>query len=876
MSNEGKSDDNLTELSNLEKIAKYSEMLDEDYLRALEHIRKEYYNNEGSYRENVLRSAKIDFYDEIVQYMSKLPSSNGSRLFKKLSFNVGIICDEFLYHSLKDSANVKYISADGNGMNESLDFLIVATTWEGIDESWRGVSNPEGIKRAKLYEIIQNARKNDIPVVFYSKEDPVNFDQFKDIALRCDYIFTTAQEVVDDYKSISGHDKVDVLEFGINPIYHNPIGSRTDTSKLNENHVIFAGSWTEKYPIRNQESTVIFDGVRSAGSELTIFDRNLNLDKSRYHFPRKYITHLTFPITHDDLMKVHRLYRWAININSVKYSETMFANRVYELQAIGNLVFSNYSVGINNKFTNVFLIHQKEDVENIIYYQSESDLEDIRAKGIRQTMLNHTGVHRIDQIAKTIGLNSNLEQPKILVIVDGKTPDILECFNNQRYVHKKLVTNEEVTQEVVENHNFVTYFSRKYYYEEYHLEDLLSGFVYTDVDYITKSDSHAHRYINDINNVFLTMFDKRAITSELSPSTTGRGYCIPETEIFSNKIKSSSKKLLSVVIPVHNNGNHLEDKCFRSLARSSIFEKMEIILVNDGSTERETIQTIKRLLRRHPDIKYIELMKASGSASVPRNVGVKQATTPYITFLDPDNEALGDGYATLFKKMMDDQSIDMTVGNVIKEDHEQKKLFNYYGTVLKYNDNHPVITDTFSYMKRSGLRAQSIQAMIFKREIVEKNNLKMIEGAAGQDTLFFLELMLKCKKVLAVDTNVHVYYAAITGSVTNTLGAKFFDKYLKLEKERIPFLEKNGLMKTYLEKRFNYYIKNWYLLRIDRTKLEEREKAIEKFLELYSLYDKYDNNKVYDESLESAINDLKKELNSSSERQQNGYKKNKI
>lgn len=49
-------------------------------------------------------------------------------------------------------------------------------------------------------------------------------------------------------------------------------------------------------------------------------------------------------------------------------------------------------------------------------------------------------------------------------------------------------------------------------------------------------------------------------------------------------------------------------------------------------------------------------------------------------------------------------------------------------------------------MKKCGLRAQSIQALIIKSQIIKDNHIRMIEGAAGQDTLFFQELMIHSKK----------------------------------------------------------------------------------------------------------------------------------
>jgi hypothetical protein len=161
-------------------------------------------------------------------------------------------------------------------------------------------------------------------------------------------------------------------------------------------------------------------------------------------------------------------------------------------------------------------------------------------------------------------------------------------------------------------------------------------------------------------------------------------------------------------------------------------------------------------------------------------------------------------------------------------------------------------------MEQSGLRAQSIQALIIKTDVIQKNNIRMVEGAAGQDTMFFQELMLYSKKAMAVETFVHMYYAAVSGSVTNTIGKKFFDKYYRLEIERIPFLKKHGLFETYMQERFNFYVKGWYIARIDRIKAEERHEAITRFIDIYSLYDAYPRPKS--EELEEIIKQLKQEV----------------
>lgn len=848
------------DLDKIERLKHYVNLLDENYFRALEHLSNEkMYNSQYKYYEEFEQNGKTDFLEELETHFPEISKSNGSRFYEKLNYNIGIICDEFVYNAYKDSANIKYISADSDVESSDFDFVIVVSSWRGIDGSWTQVASPRSDKREKLMNMVSEFKKSGVPTAFYSKEDPVNFHLFKDIAKECDVIYTSALEMVDKYKEYCGKEDVYVMEFGVNPKYHNPIGSRTQTALQNKEHVLFAGSWTEKYPVRNNESARMFDGVKESGFDLTIIDRNLELRKTRYQFPKRYIENLTYPMEHNDLMDTHRLIPWAINVNSVKYSETMFANRVFELQAMGNLMLTNYSMGVNNKFPNLFIVNTKADVKPMLNNHSAYEYEDMRAKGIRQVMLNETGFHRISQFAENFGFKSNIYAKNILVVASEISVKIQESFDRQMYKNKTLVRESELNNVNISDYDFVTYLSNEFIYEEYHLEDLLSAFVYTDVDFVTKHNNNVHDYSEQYENLNLTMFDINVLNSDFKAETS-HGYVIPMTEVMINRPeKTGSEKLVSVIVPIHNNGRYLEDKCFRSLTRSSVFDKMEIIFINDGSTDLETISIINRLRRRYPDIVYVEFPEGSGSASRPRNEGAMMVKTPYLTYLDPDNEASGDGYADLLHKLVENPEIDMAVGNIMKEDNKRRATFKYSGTVKKFNNKKLLIEDTHQFMKDSALRAQSIQALIVKTNIIQDNNIEMVEGAAGQDTVFFQELMLNCRNAIAVETFVHMYYAAVSGSVTNTIGKKFFDKYYKLEIERIPFLKEHNLLETYLNERFNFYIKGWYLSRIDRIKPEERDEAITRFLDIYSLYDKYE--KVEDNDLLESIRELKNEVN---------------
>ena len=800
---------------------------------------------------------RYEALDKFKDILDEIPSSNGSRIFKKLDLHIGIIADEFLYNSFKDVANIEFISRNERENYKDYDFVIFATTWRGIDQSWVGASTANGPIRRQMIMLAEEYNNRGIPTVFYSKEDPVNYNLFKSLAKHCKYVYTTASEVVDLYKNYTENDNVDVLQFGVNPLIHNPVGTRTKYSEQYKDEVLFAGSWLTKYPIRMTETSRLFNSIIAEEVPLTIIDRNLELKDPRYQFPEEYIPFITPPVKHDFLMKLHKIFRWSINMNSVKYSDTMFANRVYELQAFGNILLSNYNTGINNIFPNVRLINAPDDFK-VIYNTQEEDLKELQAKGIRSVMKEHTTFHRILQIAEDVGLTVEEIKGNVLVVLEDDS--LLEMYNRQIYDRKGYVMSSELTVEKLKEYDFVTFFSNDYIYEEYYLEDFISAFKYTDVNFVTKDQNReAHTYVNEIESMYKTMIDTSIIKDIKTIEDITNGYNLDNVEIMSKEdyltaVSFDTPKELSVIVPIHNNGTYLEEKCFASLKRSSSFEKMEIIFVNDGSTDDTTIKIINRILRRHPDIVYYEYEDGSGSASRPRNKGARLATTEYLTYLDPDNEATGDGFHQMLE-VMKNQDVDMVVGNIIKEDSTKRTAGKYTGTIKKYNFGRLYIEDPKDYMVRAAMRVQSIQALIVKTSVIVDNDLIMVEGAAGQDTMFFQELVLNSKNIQGINKFIHVYYAAVSGSVTNTVSKAFFDKYYKLEIERIPFLKEYDLLEVYIQERLSFYVRKWYMPRLERVAEENKEEAIKRFLDIIDLYEEY--NPKYEIEVQEYLEDIR-------------------
>lgn len=106
-----------------------------------------------------------------------------------------------------------------------------------------------------------------------------------------------------------------------------------------------------------------------------------------------------------------------------------------------------------------------------------------------------------------------------------------------------------------------------------------------------------------------------------------------------NDFDFQQKGMLSVVIPFYNAGAYLED-ALHSVA-SVQYSDIEIILVDDGSTDPQSILKITELSKQYP-IKVIH--KQNGGLATARNTGAQVARGEFLTFLDADDTVHSEYY----------------------------------------------------------------------------------------------------------------------------------------------------------------------------------------------------------------------------------------
>ena len=834
------------------------------------------FNLDSDYRINIVEKSNkkkeskyLNVFKEILLEASAIPDSNGSEYFTKHNYRVGVIGDIYMYNFYKDVfSDVSYLSPDNyqEVINKGLDIVIYTTCWKGINnEEWRGVKFREKPKSA-LDDILQQAKKKNIKTVFQTIEDPSNFEYFLPIAVKFEYVLTTDTDCIERYKEQLKHDRVFYGEYGVNPQFNNPIGSRRNI----RNAAFFAGSYPTRYAERCKDMEVVFDSIVDSGGDLLIADRNYDADSEELKYPDRFHQNVLPPIKHDLLQKVHKLFRYNLNFNSIKQSPTMCAMRVYELQAQGNGLISNYANSVYNKFPNIRIIPFEQNMA--LDFNSENELEEYRSntRNIREVLDGKTSYDVVSTLLNNIGLESTDSSNKVIaVICRNKTEEILASFKKQSYSSKILIEEHEIINwvELKERFNikYFCWFSTEDSYEKNYLNDMVNGFKYTSSSYITKNSyfdksgnyikGKEHEYTNLCSGKYLSVF----AVSHLKPSdlpstlieqsfTLDNGYSIDPFEVnyiayMHNNFKPVSNYSISVIVPVYNNAQFLISKCIPSLQRNKVWSEMEVLLIDDGSTDVETLETLNYLESIYSNVKLkFNHGNGSGSASRPRNQGIDLAEAPIVTFLDPDNEISSGGYDLLIDLYNDanasaSEPIDFISGFHVKVSEDVK-------TIGKHTSNKLSIIKDFKkgYFSKGRFPVIATQSAVISKKLLNDNNIRFVEGSAGQDTLFGWEMIANSKCGGFNGEAYIIYYADRSDSITNVVDKSYFVKKLILEREQKAFLVEHGLLESFMESRFEQFIKQWYLKKLDFVDKVQRDDCVVILDDICKIY----NRTIYD------------------------------
>ena len=138
------------------------------------------------------------------------------------------------------------------------------------------------------------------------------------------------------------------------------------------------------------------------------------------------------------------------------------------------------------------------------------------------------------------------------------------------------------------------------------------------------------------------MLENQAMAAGLAVAARARASSElqPEPKSASNRAfipASAGRMSCSVIVPVYNKALTVR----RSLEsiRTQTFEKFEVLIINDGSTD-QSAEEVRGYLSEIKDSRFRLIEQANSGPGAARNRGISEASNPYLAFLDADDEWL--------------------------------------------------------------------------------------------------------------------------------------------------------------------------------------------------------------------------------------------
>jgi len=264
-----------------------------------------------------------------------------------------------------------------------------------------------------------------------------------------------------------------------------------------------------------------------------------------------------------------------------------------------------------------------------------------------------------------------------------------------------------------------------------------------------------------------------------------------------------TKPFLSIIIPVFNAEKTIS-RCIDSISKQP-FKNLEIILVNDGSTDKSDT-VCERYASSHSNIRVIHSINQGPGPA--RNQGLKYAKGTYVYFMDSDDwladNKLHSIYETVNKEMADVIVFGYKIIRI--QDGKEKKTQSNLQDLHLTTKNE--IKETLCDLLNRGIRF-SLWNKWFKRSIIINDNIEFPKFRRSQDVSFTLDFFKMCTSIYVIPEICYIHKVDFIpekyDSRTIEIHTKLYQKMYFL----FPDWQSNKSTNRYLSKLFAF----WFFLK---------------------------------------------------------------
>lgn len=231
---------------------------------------------------------------------------------------------------------------------------------------------------------------------------------------------------------------------------------------------------------------------------------------------------------------------------------------------------------------------------------------------------------------------------------------------------------------------------------------------------------------------------------------------------------------ISVIIPVYNREKYIAE-CLDSVVNSNVFDMCEVILTDDGSTDRSA-DIIKEYEVKYENIKLYSFSHKGVSAC--RNAGLRLAEGKYIYFLDSDDFVTDNYIEKLYNAAEEKQS------DIVFAGYSTYKADGSVEPVLRNHLSLDYVLNGCEFIeKRMDCEDWLNQpwSAIYRKDYLLENDLFFPENIPVYEDLYYNnEILLYADRVYAIPEYGYMYREHTESLVQNGVTQEHIDYCLTM------------------------------------------------------------------------------------------------
>jgi glycosyltransferase involved in cell wall biosynthesis len=224
---------------------------------------------------------------------------------------------------------------------------------------------------------------------------------------------------------------------------------------------------------------------------------------------------------------------------------------------------------------------------------------------------------------------------------------------------------------------------------------------------------------------------------------------------------------VSIIIPVYNTEKYLHE-CLDSVIAQTIFNKTEIILVDDGSPDKSP-QICDEFAMKFTNISVIHQKNAGVSAA--RNAGIKKAQGKFIGFVDSDDCILADMFEQLLIAA-EHTNADMSFCGFVLRYPEAETRILYPFPEKEAMDKNYILSGIYPFLLKEETLNSCWNKLFRKTIIDEKQIMFPVNKKNGEDRCFLFDYLANSHSLVYVPYAAYCY-RFVQNSATKALNKSY-------------------------------------------------------------------------------------------------------